>query len=181
MIRARRSTFGPSPPSMPANLSSVPTSCFAASASFCGPPGFSATPANAANNAGIPASIAEDVTLRSRPSALAIRPIMSGVRNFIMRDTRFIAICPSRPPVPRRSEFLVDHGLKSRWTLGPLGHRCDRAPCPVAFRDRSFRITLAQPRREIISPATPEQMLYRQQYPDRAHFELDQSPLLGST
>jgi hypothetical protein len=82
----------PALPSMLANLSSVPISCFAVSAIFCGPPGFAAAPTNAANSAGTPAPTAVDVSLRSRPSALAIRPIMSGVRNFMTSDTRFVAI-----------------------------------------------------------------------------------------
>jgi hypothetical protein len=88
----RSATDCPAAPTIPGNLSSVLISCFAASASFCGPPGLAATPAKAANSAGTPAATAEDASLRSRPSALAMRPIMSGVRNFMMTDTRFVAM-----------------------------------------------------------------------------------------
>ncbi len=82
----------PPAPSMLANLPSVLVSCFAASASFCAPPGCAAMPLNPASSAGTAAPMAGWTLLRFRPSAVAMRPIMSGVRNCITSETRLVAM-----------------------------------------------------------------------------------------
>ena len=82
----------PPAPSMLARLPSELIGCFAASASFCAPPGCAATPLSPANSAGTAAPIADWTLLRSRPSAEAMRPIKSGVRNCMMSETRLVAM-----------------------------------------------------------------------------------------
>src|SRR5262245_18590209 len=108
---------------MLANLSSTPLSCFAAFASFCGPPGRAATPVSAASNAGTAASTAVAASLRPIPNVLAMRPIVSGVRNCMMRVTRFVAMS-SAPELAILLPLLVrvnlcDGGAQVEMDLGP--------------------------------------------------------------
>src|SRR5215471_16129629 len=82
----------PEAPSMLAKLPRALVCCLTASTSFCAPPGCVATPQRPASSPGIAAPIALCVLVRSRPSADAMRPIISGVRNCMMSETRLTAM-----------------------------------------------------------------------------------------
>src|SRR5258708_28064636 len=73
---------------MLAKLSGTPDCCLTVLTRLCAPPGLSASPLNAASSAGTTAPTPDCASLRLSPSAPAIRPIMSGVRNCIMYETR---------------------------------------------------------------------------------------------
>src|SRR5262245_20553705 len=95
LVMSRKGTMSedwPEAPIMLAKLPRAPVCCFTASTSFCAPPGCAATPLRPASSPGIAAPIAVCVLLRSRPSADAMRPIISGVRNCIMSETRLTAM-----------------------------------------------------------------------------------------
>src|SRR5713101_2885314 len=80
------------PPIMLAKLSSTPDCCLTVLTRLCAPPGLSASPLNAASSAGTTALTPDCASLRLSPSAPAIRPIMSGVKNCIMYETRLVAM-----------------------------------------------------------------------------------------
>src|SRR5215471_14124733 len=82
----------PEAPSMLAKLPRALVCCLTASTSFCAPPGCVATPQRPASSPGTAAPIAVCVLVRSRPSADAMRPIISGVRNCMMSETRLTAM-----------------------------------------------------------------------------------------
>jgi hypothetical protein len=115
----------------------------AISASFCGPSGCVATPVNAANNAGTAVPMADDVSVWLRPSALAIRPIMSGVRNFMMRGDEVhgqFAFLP--PPSERLKRNFRSATTQSR--VGPWGMVAPRAiSCGVEAERELFRVRVS--------------------------------------
>src|SRR5258708_40146951 len=80
------------PPIMLAKLSSTPDCCLTVLTRLCAPPGLSASPLNAASSAGTTALMPDCASLRLSPSAPAVRPIMSGVRNCIMYEPSLVAI-----------------------------------------------------------------------------------------
>src|SRR5215510_15774867 len=81
----------PAPITLP-KVSATPDCCLIVSTRFCAPPGLAATPPKAASKAGTMAAIPVCVLLRSSPSAAAMRPIRSGVRNCMMDETRLVAM-----------------------------------------------------------------------------------------
>src|SRR5215510_67412 len=81
----------PAPIMLP-KVSATPDCCLIVSTRFCAPPGLAATPPSAASKAGTMAAIPVCVLLRSSPSAAAMRPIRSGVRNCMMDETRLVAM-----------------------------------------------------------------------------------------
>src|SRR5215510_4982004 len=79
-------------PSMLPKLSVTPDCCLIVSTRLCAPPGLAATPPRAASREGTAAATPVCVSLRSSPSAAAMRPIRSGVRNCMMDETRLVAM-----------------------------------------------------------------------------------------
>src|SRR5215471_8519236 len=77
---------------MLAKLSSTPDCCLIVLTRVCDPPGLSASPLNAPSSAGTTAVTPDCASLRLSPSAVAIREIMSGVRNCITYETRLVAM-----------------------------------------------------------------------------------------
>src|SRR5262249_451242 len=135
----------PLPPRMPERLSCRPDCCLTVSTMVCAPPGLAAALARTASSPGTAALIPLCASLRVRPSAEAMRAIMSGVRNYMMIETRLVpmgtsllALVPSCCLLPmslkptyflRRlltTPFISPANLAANWTqpcAAPRGNR----------------------------------------------------------
>src|SRR5262245_56234295 len=130
----------PEAPIMLAKLPRAPVCCFTASTSFCAPPGCVATPQSPASSPGTAAPIAVCVLLRSSPSAEAMRPIISGVRNCVMSETRLTAM--GLPPLSLNWEQTFPSGASEPTTESQ--RRCCARSFPEAMTISDYaRVRLA--------------------------------------
>src|SRR3954447_6391694 len=119
------SEFWPEPPMRFLRLSSDPDCCVSMLVSWRAPLGEEATSAKLARSAGIAPAMAFCATLRSRPRAEAIFAIMSGVRNCITTETKFVAMAD--PPEQGCSYPLKL--IRPVWIASPKFNHLILQPC----------------------------------------------------